>query len=930
MNQPMPLNELMQLARQVDFTLETHEPLLLQSIAALSEYPVQTRADRLQLQQAYLELTACYLKNYLGFPREPEVLQVRKEIQEAYQLLFAENSMGMRCHAHLCSLQQELRHLEYKEAIAKIANSFHEIASWDYPSSPGSDALVQRHILHIQSLLVLIQFTEQYPEDPVTCSPIEQAIAEAFIQFQETGFHALHWLSLIEQVRRTFPEAAENKNIHPLLLCYAMLIYFDPEYSPLLENLENEFGAELIDHLRHLQTTPAFVSDENKTPLSCQDILLRYRSTLQQEGFSEHALYEAIAKVRGQLEAEKLSLTDYAHFLDQLRELSIPYAPVEMQETLEELQEGLKMMIAFVEAPPEQISEDDLREELDASLNEMFERLKQGRSVSAAITHAMNGFQLVALKIGLLPDPSMEFISGLMKRFFNALMQAIEKHVPENMRAFFPQVQQFVQQIAGFMDQMEGPEWKKELAIQQLQESSHRLINSANFLPIHPEFEHNPMVKQFVELFPQLSARLVSLSENLIGEDARELQRIQSAREDTMNLLKSAYTLQQLIQHQQFGLRQIAYDLGQFERRNLIYFTPCALPVHDVMVHVNQVFYSGQADVLKTVQEACLQLGLQLATQKSNTTSLENRWQQLRESGLCIFDFSRFQPDLADPVDFYPGNPNETDALRAASTIATVAFECGWALSLGKPMVIVIGSAQRIPFDIDIHPCIFTGDERDTEKLFEALQVALYGKPRISDESILNSSRQYLSKQALEGQLAVTDEIRSGIELAGGDATLVKQLGKRLFDYLPDQNQYAIQPPFASCYPDSGTAKKVFHVTAFRSWSRATEEHIRAVSKEFGIDYLVGYAQIDPDIIGSIWNDLTRSQFVVADITLLNPNAGLELGMAMALGKPTLIIHQHDFIQKYFPPLLKIRTHYYANAGEDGIRFQELLRAFFR
>ncbi|MBL7753760.1 MAG: hypothetical protein JNM44_04725, partial [Chitinophagaceae bacterium] len=73
MNQPMPLNELMQLARQVDFTLETHEPLLLQSIAALSEYPVQTRADRLQLQQAYLELTACYLKNYLGFPREPEV-----------------------------------------------------------------------------------------------------------------------------------------------------------------------------------------------------------------------------------------------------------------------------------------------------------------------------------------------------------------------------------------------------------------------------------------------------------------------------------------------------------------------------------------------------------------------------------------------------------------------------------------------------------------------------------------------------------------------------------------------------------------------------------------------------------------------------------------------------------------------------------------
>ncbi|MBL7753992.1 MAG: hypothetical protein JNM44_05900, partial [Chitinophagaceae bacterium] len=588
-------------------------------------------------------------------------------------------------------------------------------------------------------------------------------------------------------------------------------------------------------------------------------------------------------------------------------------------------------MIAFVEAPPEQISEDDLREELDASLNEMFERLKQGRSVSAAITHAMNGFQLVALKIGLLEDPAMEFISGLLKTFFTALMQAIEKHVPENMRAFFPQVQQLVKQITQFLDQMEGPEWQKELALQQVEDSTHRFMNAVNFLPVHPDFENNAMVKQFVELFPQLSARLVSLSENLIGEDARELQRIQSAREDTMNLLKSAYTVQQLIQHQQFGLRQIAYDLGQFERRKLLYFTPCSLSVHDVVLQVNQVFYSGSSDVLNLVQEACSVLGMNTATQKSNTTSLENRWQQLRESGVCIFDFSTFQPQLADPIHFVAGDEVvETPALRAASGIATVAFECGWALSLGKPMVVLIRSGQSVPFDIDIHPCILQGDATDADAIIAALQIAMYGKPRISEETILESSRNYLMQQASRLTAPEVQPIVEGIQQTGPDATMLKHLGMRFLDYLPAKNHLAIQPPFASMYPTDDGPEKVFHVTAFRPWSVATEQHIRTVCQSCGFQYLVGYEKIDPDIMAAIWKDLSSAHFVIADITLLNPNALLELGMAMALGKPTLIIHQHQFIQQHIPPLLKIRTHNYANAGEAGIRFQELLRTFLK
>ncbi|QLH46435.1 MAG: hypothetical protein HWD58_12865 [Bacteroidota bacterium] len=212
-------------------------------------------------------------------------------------------------------------------------------------------------------------------------------------------------------------------------------------------------------------------------------------------------------------------------------------------------------------------------------------------------------------------------------------------------------------------------------------------------------------------------------------------------------------------------------------------------------------------------------VGHEYSHPKSNTTSLENRWQQLRESGVCIFDFSAFQPQLADPIHFVAGDEVvETPALRAASGIATVAFECGWALSLGKPMVVLIRSGQSVPFDIDIHPCILQGDATDADAIIAALQIAMYGKPRISEETILESSRNYLMQKASRLTAPEVQPIVEGIQQTGPDATMLKHLGMRFLDYLPAKNHLAIQPPFASMYPTDDGPEKVFHVTAFRPW----------------------------------------------------------------------------------------------------------------
>jgi len=48
------------------------------------------------------------------------------------------------------------------------------------------------------------------------------------------------------------------------------------------------------------------------------------------------------------------------------------------------------------------------------------------------------------------------------------------------------------------------------------------------------------------------------------------------------------------------------------------------------------------------------------------------------------------------------------------------------------------------------------------------------------------------------------------------------------------------------------------------------------------------------DIMNQVWQDIRRSEVVVADLTDKNPNVFYELGLAHALGKTTIIIKQKD------------------------------------
>jgi hypothetical protein len=86
----------------------------------------------------------------------------------------------------------------------------------------------------------------------------------------------------------------------------------------------------------------------------------------------------------------------------------------------------------------------------------------------------------------------------------------------------------------------------------------------------------------------------------------------------------------------------------------------------------------------------------------------------------------------------------------------------------------------------------------------------------------------------------------------------------------------------------------------------------------------------DADIIRSIWDNLCQASHVVVDLTGLNANVALELGIAHALGRNVLLVTQDDLDRAPFKSLGKLRVHRYSLTGKPGIRpLRQALEDFF-
>jgi hypothetical protein len=285
----------------------------------------------------------------------------------------------------------------------------------------------------------------------------------------------------------------------------------------------------------------------------------------------------------------------------------------------------------------------------------------------------------------------------------------------------------------------------------------------------------------------------------------------------------------------------------------------------------------------------------------------------LRESAVAVFDFSGYKRAVY---------------LEEASPIAAVAYELGIALALGRAAVIVATAGQDLPFDLDIEPVCLGNHESDVASLSAAFDRALYGLQRGAAGSSIKPSVKYL-RDRFAGH--PSPHVRMSLETLDGEAMSdpikARHLITSTFGFLGAEALQILLPVWPGQYPD-GAIKRCFHVTAFGpTWANSTR---RLVEDACGgeIQYIRGDGVLAPDILRSIWDELCRATHVVVDLTGLNANVALELGMAHTLGRNVLLISQDQQVERYFRAVAKHRIHPYTLSRSDSPELQATLQRF--
>jgi hypothetical protein len=239
-------------------------------------------------------------------------------------------------------------------------------------------------------------------------------------------------------------------------------------------------------------------------------------------------------------------------------------------------------------------------------------------------------------------------------------------------------------------------------------------------------------------------------------------------------------------------------------------------------------------------------------------------------------------------------------------------YELGIALALGRPILLLAKSDTVLPFDIHIEPLRL--DAWDETELGGAVDETLYGRQFGGAENSVKETIDYAQaafSDSSRNDLVQTlfnhvdqDSLFDPVKLRSWLGTLLGMVG-------PDGPQL-LYPAWPGRYPGK-SAPMCFHIMPFsEAWSDEVRD-IVARACEGQVRYVRGDAVEDERIVRSIWDSICSATHVLVDITGLNDNVLLELGLAHALGRRTLIVGQEEeSIIRLFPSIAKRRVQAYS------------------
>jgi hypothetical protein len=167
---------------------------------------------------------------------------------------------------------------------------------------------------------------------------------------------------------------------------------------------------------------------------------------------------------------------------------------------------------------------------------------------------------------------------------------------------------------------------------------------------------------------------------------------------------------------------------------------------------------------------------------------------------------------------------------------------------------------------------------------------------------------------------------------AGFDPVRFQDALNTFNSYLGTNQHEILLPRWPGRYPDPGE-RRCFAVMPFREGPNRAYAVIEEAAREAGIHPVRGDVAEGQQIIESIWQELCAATHVTVDLTELNPNVCLELGIAHTLGRPTWLIRAEGTERRLgakLPGVAKWRCHTYAPDPRARSEFLAGLRKFFR
>jgi hypothetical protein len=656
----------------------------------------------------------------------------------------------------------------------------------------------------------------------------------------------------------------------------------------------------------------------------CNAILAEFERGLNEKGFSEYLFRQATASLQ-ELQADPQDDSDtLLSAMLRLIDLTVPHAPPEFAQMMLVSRESILQQQDSLEQLP--LDAPGLQTEAEAILQRLREEVAGGGFPGAAVLRAQGAIQSLAFRMSDDDEESAK----LLMRIMPEIAAIVAPYAESDKLDVAADVTTTLQQVFREFETVAADDpLRAQAAMQAAKRETKGLAQRPTTDPWQQP-DAPPHLRQFDALLRPWMDRIAVLSSvaETNSRDFTEAKRISKRSDIALSRLGGATTEAQWIEQQRGSLRRVALELRQFERRYHLMLIEPRWPTRPAAVDANGVFFSGSPEAHAVVEAACARIGMAAPVAHGVDDPTHLRWDMLRRSAVAAFDFTAYDPAAADPPGALPRGADKLEAIaRAAAPVARVAYEYGWTLVLGTATVSIAREGQALPFDIVTDSVRLKGTDEDAMRVVLGLNAALFGVQRGLRSADVGATVRLLREYFADDVNAAP--LLDG--LAGSqDAMQVQLCAEALLEHAAAHRAMLALPAFPPVYPNADGPRTLFHVTAFRSWSKPCEAAVREACSRAGIKYLIGYEQLNPDILGAIWRDIALASFIVADLTNLSPNAVLELGIAHALGRPTLVLTRTPNLPAHLPALSKVRTHKYDTDATGQLNLTRLLERFFR